>query len=76
MLAMGGALMVPSRLLIVDELSLGRAPIIVERLVPCCATSQTGPGPVSARRHHVDLALRENRHLLEASYVGAPVGNN
>ena len=51
MLAMGRALTVRPRLLMVDEMSLGLAPIIVERLLPVLRTiaDQTGAG-VLARR--------------------------
>jgi branched-chain amino acid transport system ATP-binding protein len=94
MLSMARALTVPPKLLIVDELSLGLAPIIVERLLPVLRDVADGTGAgVLFVEQHVDLALaiadrayvmshgdlvlanearhlRENRHLLEASYVG------
>jgi branched-chain amino acid transport system ATP-binding protein len=94
MLAMARALTVRPKLLMVDEMSLGLAPIIVERLLPVLrqVANETGCGVLLVEQHvhlaleiadrayvlsHGNLVLedtaenlRNNRHLLESSYLG------
>lgn len=66
MLAMGRALASRPKLLLVDEMSLGLAPIIVERLLPIVrdVASQSGAGVLIVEQH-VHMALE----VVDRAYV-------
>lgn len=67
MLAIARALTLSPRLLMIDEMSLGLAPIIVERLLPVIRrfVSETGAGVLLVEQHvHMALAVADRGYIL------------
>ena len=67
MLAVARALATSPRLLLVDEMSLGLAPIIVERMLPIVreVADETGTGVLVVEQHiHMALGISDRAYLL------------
>jgi branched-chain amino acid transport system ATP-binding protein len=67
MVVLGQALVARPKILVIDELSLGLAPIVVKRLIPTLATvASSGVGILLIEQFaHVALAVATGAHVLE-----------
>lgn len=74
MLALGGALIGEPRVLLVDEMSLGLAPIIVERLLPLVGriAHDTGMGVLIVEQHvRAALAVSDRGYVMQRGRIVA-----
>jgi len=72
MLAIARALARDPRLLLIDELSFGLAPIAVQRLLPTIrkVADETGTGVLLVEQHvHLGLAIAERAYVLSHGSV-------
>ena len=72
MLAVGRALLQRPRLLLVDEMSLGLAPIIVQRLLPVLRdiAQRTGTGVLFVEQHvHLALEVADRAYVMRRGQV-------
>jgi branched-chain amino acid transport system ATP-binding protein len=71
MLALAQALATDPSMLVVDELSLGLAPIVVKRLVPVLQTVASGGVGVLLIEQFADVALRaaESAYVIEGGRI-------
>jgi branched-chain amino acid transport system ATP-binding protein len=71
MIVLGQALVSRPKILVIDELSLGLAPIVVKRLVPTLtAVAATGVGVLLIEQFaHIALSIANGAHVLEGGEV-------
>jgi branched-chain amino acid transport system ATP-binding protein len=74
MLALARALVTEPKLLMVDEMSLGLAPLVVERLLPVLRTAadELGAGVLLVEQHvHLALEVADRAYLLDHGRLAA-----